>query len=134
MIRLLLEKGALTNLRSRHNETALMVACQNGRYAAIWLLLEKGADVNARDEFMGDHRTALCHAIQSSLLHGLFSSIETRLQDVSIIRSLLTYGAAINGNAEIESPLSFSSGGTRRNELRQNPYPLRCWRRHREAY
>ena len=110
MIRPLLEKGAITCLRSRHNETALMVACQHGRYAATLLLLEKGADVNARHEYMGEHRTALCYAIQSGLLHGIYSTINTRLHDVSIIRSLLTYGAAVNGDAEIEPPLSLVVG------------------------
>ena len=110
MMRLLLEKGALTSSRCKHNETALMMACRSGRSAATLLLLEKGADVNARHEYMGNHRTALCHAIQSSFLPGLFSSLDTRPHDISIIRSLLAYGAAINGDAEIEPPLSLAVG------------------------
>ena len=111
MIRLLLEKGALTNLRSRHNETALMVACKNGRSAATLLLLEKGADVNARCEFIGGYTTALYHAIRSDLFAGLYSTMNTRHYDVSIIRSLLAYGAAINGDAEIEPSLSVAVWG-----------------------
>ena len=103
IMRPLLEKGALINLRSRHNETALMVACKNGRYAATRLLLQNGADVNARHEFMGEHRTALCHAIQ---LYGRYSTTNNTLYQVSIIRWLLAYGATTNGDAEIQPPLS----------------------------
>ena len=113
MMSLLLEKGALTNLRSRHNETALIVACKNVRYAATRLLLQNGADVNARHEFMGEHRTALCHIIQ---LHRRYSTGKNRLHEVSIIRSLLAYGAAIHGDTEIKPPLSLvmkSRSGTR---------------------
>ncbi|KAJ7499627.1 ankyrin repeat-containing domain protein [Mycena latifolia] len=48
MVRLLLQHGAEVNARSRANNTALHAAVECHREAAALLLVEKGADVNAR--------------------------------------------------------------------------------------
>ena len=46
---LLLARGADVNVKDNKNQTALMVASQNGHREIVELLLAKGADINARD-------------------------------------------------------------------------------------
>jgi ankyrin repeat protein len=51
--RALLEKGALVNSKTRYGATPLSYACDRGNVEMVKLLLDRGADVNAKDTFYG---------------------------------------------------------------------------------
>ena len=49
MTKLLINEGADIDLKdSKHSSTPLLYACQNGRTKLVRVLLEKGADINAK--------------------------------------------------------------------------------------
>ncbi|MEW6140156.1 MAG: ankyrin repeat domain-containing protein [Thermodesulfobacteriota bacterium] len=60
LVEILLKHGAQVNVASKNGMTALMKASVMGRVKAAEMLLDKGADVNAR--FPKNGRTALCMA------------------------------------------------------------------------
>jgi ankyrin repeat protein len=49
-VRLLLERGAAVDARSPNGSTALMMAARYGSEEAVAMLLERGADVAARNQ------------------------------------------------------------------------------------
>ena len=49
VVRLLLEKGAHTEIKGRDDETAFLLAADSGHEAIVLLLLEKGTDMKATD-------------------------------------------------------------------------------------
>ena len=51
LIEILLKMGAAVNIREERNWTALHFAAQNHDITAMTLLIEKGADVNAKDDY-----------------------------------------------------------------------------------
>jgi hypothetical protein len=50
MLRWLLTQGASLDAPSANGTTALMMAAREGRYETALLLIERGANVNARNE------------------------------------------------------------------------------------
>ena len=65
MIERLLKTGADPNERQPHGETPLMFAARNGNVAAIGVLLDHKADVNAKETLRGT--TALMWAAEQKL-------------------------------------------------------------------
>lgn len=63
----LLKKGIDVNCRHTFGWNALHTAVANGNQNAIKLLVEHGADVNAKDEFSSAHRIAAQERISSIL-------------------------------------------------------------------
>ncbi|GFR09247.1 hypothetical protein TNCT_8891 [Trichonephila clavata] len=59
VIKLLIEKGAKTNIENKSGETALHLAAFYGKVENVKVLLEEGVDVNARN---GKRNTALHYA------------------------------------------------------------------------
>lgn len=47
---MLIDQGAQSNAQEGENGTALLVAAQNSHNEVVDLLLQKGADVNARED------------------------------------------------------------------------------------
>jgi ankyrin repeat protein len=54
-----LENEPNINVRDKYNQTALMLAAENGYTRVVSLLIDKGADMNAKDN---EGRTALMRA------------------------------------------------------------------------
>ena len=69
----LLMKGLDVNCRHSLGWNALHAAVANGHWAAVRLLVESGADVNAKDEFSSAQRVAAQRRISSLL--GMIISI-----------------------------------------------------------
>ena len=104
-VELLLEKGAPIEDR-QNGMTALMIASRNRRAVTAQLLLERGADVNSVLPTTG--HDSLCLAVIGCDTWGRDSS---RFQLEWTIKSLVKYGADINGNAQKSPPLSLALSG-----------------------
>lgn len=50
-VKVLLDKGAAVNAKTRYNQTPLFFACDRGYLEIAKLLIERGADVDAKDNF-----------------------------------------------------------------------------------
>jgi outer membrane protein assembly factor BamB len=82
-VRKLLDEGTPVDARTRYGATALSFACDKGQLEVVTLLLERGADPNAKDRFYG--ATPLAWAAQ----HGA----------VEVARLLVEKGAKDLGSA-----------------------------------
>ena len=97
-VRLLLDRGANPNLRSRDGVTPLMEAAQSGRdtvqeqIQVMQMLLDKGADVNARDQH---GNTALTRFIGGVSVGDYIGTV-----DPTVPRFLLSRGAKGNIKSE----------------------------------
>jgi ankyrin repeat protein len=79
----LLEYGAGLEDRSRDGLTALHYAVRSGKLPLIALLLERGADPNARDN---EGLTPLLHLART----------RTRLDPIAVLELLVSHGADVN--------------------------------------
>lgn len=61
--KILIEKGADIEVRSRSGKTALMLAAENGKFHVAKMLIEADADINAVNE-IDENKTPLDYAIQ----------------------------------------------------------------------
>lgn len=86
-VRALLDAGVKPDTEGRHGITALMVAAGEGHEEVARLLVERGADVNARERFF--NQTVLAHA--------------TRAKKAGLVRWLLE-----KGSTDADSALSFA--------------------------
>ena len=62
---MLLERGAVVDARDDRGRTSLHVAVEKGKILFVLLLLEHGADVNARNKSVTVLRGLLCQSIAS---------------------------------------------------------------------
>ena len=85
MINILLEAGANANASLLEGETALMTAARAGRPEAVELLLDQGADPNAKESGLGE--TALMWAAARN--HS------------AAIRTLIGRGADVNARSTV---------------------------------
>src|SRR5215210_3501012 len=65
-VRALLEAGAAVDAPARYGQTPLFFAAQKGHLGVVRLLIERGANVNAREQFFG--QSILDVALQSDNL------------------------------------------------------------------
>lgn len=86
-VRSLLDAGVKPDAPGRHGITALMVAAGEGHVEVARLLVERGADVNARERFFG--QTVLAHA--------------TRAKKPELVRLLLE-----TGSTDADSAMDFA--------------------------
>jgi len=87
-VKLLLDKGANTNLRNKKGETALMLAAYRGYTDIASLLLDKGADIEAKN---ADGRTALMIASTA-----VIDFKDNNRNFLNLVKLLLNKGANIN--------------------------------------
>jgi hypothetical protein len=111
-VRLLLEKGADPNVKTKKNETALAYAATAGVEETVKLLLDRDVDVNVRD-IRG--YSALVYAAGSDAV------------PAGIVRMLLAKGADVKaeGDGETASVLAAKRGDTEVARLLQAPEELR---------
>ena len=50
-VKVLLDKGANIDSKTRYNQTPLFFACDRGNLEIVKLLVDRGADLNAKDSF-----------------------------------------------------------------------------------
>ena len=109
-VRLLLEMGAAdVNDTAFSGYTALMAACLHGYKAIVSLLLENGADVNAKSQA---GITALLEAT-SGCFHivGSNDNVVKVREEIDMVCMLLNYGADVNSKL-INSYTPLESGST----------------------
>ncbi|MCJ1270776.1 hypothetical protein MMC22_010673 [Lobaria immixta] len=99
------------NKSDNKKRTALMWAAQGGHQAVVWLLLEKGADVNARNKY---GKTALYEAVQ----HGHEAVVRLLLEEGADVNAKDKYGdaaliAATQGGHEAVVRLLLEKGADR---------------------
>src|SRR5439155_17916139 len=90
MIRTLVEGGADANNQTTNGTTALMLASAAGKADAVTALLEKGANVNAKENVKGE--TALTFAaaygradvVRELIAHHADVSVTTKVQDLAV--------------------------------------------------
>lgn len=92
IIRALADSGANLNIRGSLGKTALMLAAEGGYFDIAQVLIEKGTDVNAVEDF------------SQALIPDLFKGMEEALEERSERKTALLY-AAENGNTEIVNAL-----------------------------
>lgn len=93
-VRTLLSKGADPNLRSGPGRTALLTAAsRDGSYEAVKMLVEKGADINAKDSLEGFVWSGGGGATP------LIEAAKTR--DIRTVRYLLDHGADVNAKDHV---------------------------------
>jgi len=92
----LVAQGAEVNTKSGDGCTPLHVAAMFGPKEIVKLYLEKGADVNARQEGLRStkHRTGATP---------LYWALQRRDKDIDVVELLIEHGADVNGSAEIDS-------------------------------
>jgi ankyrin repeat protein len=79
MIKLLIERGAAINIKTKNNDTSLHIAIRRGDYEMSKLLIEKGAEVD------------VCLSIAGTALH-----TAAGMARPDLVNLLLDYGANVN--------------------------------------
>jgi ankyrin repeat protein len=82
IIELLLNNGALVDIRGPQNRTPLMIACTYDNLDVINKLLDRGADINAIDDI---GKTPLMHCIPRSVV--ILNRLIERGADVNILNN-----------------------------------------------
>ncbi|MDX1980213.1 MAG: ankyrin repeat domain-containing protein [Bryobacteraceae bacterium] len=93
-VRMLVDKGANVNARTKRNQTALAMAAMYGSEETVKLLLDRGAEVNVRDE-----------RGYSPLMYAAYSEA----MPAGVVRMLLAKGADVNVTGEGETPVSLAA-------------------------
>jgi ankyrin repeat protein len=103
-VRLLVEKGANVNVRSKQGRTPLMIAAaHDGNSQTVKLLIDKGADVLVRDHSVDGSRSRKFES--SALLDA------TDANDTASVRLLIEKGADVNAKNLIgDTPLMNAAG------------------------
>ena len=103
-VRLLVEKGANVNVRSKQGRTPLLIAAaHDGNSQTVKLLIDKGADVSVRDHSVDGSRSRKFES--SALLDA------TDANDTASVRLLIEKGADVNAKNLIgDTPLMNAAG------------------------
>jgi ankyrin repeat protein len=105
VVKVLLEKRADVNARGSNSETALMFACEYGHAEVVKLLIESGAEIDAKMELEW-----LEHELRFGWHHDTYNTasslvLASEYGRLDIVKLLLEKGAQINEDVPIWNPM-----------------------------